>query len=52
MYEDSNINNIYMIGTDLILYYDMNYEKAAKLVTIVKSIIGDISKLAHLSLVC
>ena len=44
MYEDSNTNKINMIGAYLILYYDMNEEKAAKLMTIAKSNIDDISK--------
>ena len=37
MYEDSNKNKMNMIGAYLILYYDINDEKAAKLVTIAKS---------------
>ena len=44
MYEDSNRNQINMIGAYLILYYDINEEKAAKLMTIAKSNIDDISK--------
>ena len=37
MYEDSNRNKINMIWAYLILYYDINDEKAAKLMTITKS---------------
>ena len=44
MYEDSNRNKINMIGAYLLLYYDINEEKAAKLTTITKSNIDDISK--------
>ena len=41
MYEDSNKNKMNMIGAYLILYYDINDEKAAKLVTIAKSNIDE-----------
>ena len=41
MYEDTNKNEINMIGAYLILYYDINDEKTAKLVTIAKSNIDD-----------
>ena len=44
MYEDSNRNKINMIGAYLKLYYDINDEKVAKLMTIAKSNIGDVSK--------
>ena len=44
MYEDSNRNKIKMIGAYLILYHDINDEKVAKLMTIAKSNIDDISK--------
>ena len=44
MYEDSNRNKINMIGAYLILYHDINDEKVAKLMTIAKSNIDDISK--------
>ena len=44
MYEDSNRNKIKMIGAYLILYHDVNDEKVAKLMTIAKSNIDDISK--------
>ena len=37
MYEDSNMNKINMIGAYLILNYDINDKKAAKLMTIAKS---------------
>ena len=37
MNEDSNRNKINMIGAYLILNYDINDEKAAKLMTIAKS---------------
>ena len=46
MYEDSDRNKINMIGAYLILYYDINDEKAAKLVTIAKSDIDEKSKSA------
>ena len=46
MYEDSNRNKINMIGAYLILYYDTNDEKAAKLMTIAKSNIDENSKSA------
>ena len=44
MYEDSNRNKINMIEAYLILYYDVNEEKAWKLMTVAKSNIDDISK--------
>ena len=44
MCQDSNTNKINMIGAYLIVYYDVNDEKAAKLMTIAKSNIDDISK--------
>ena len=44
MYEDSNKNEINMIGAYLILYYGIHEEKAAKLMTTPKSNIDDISK--------
>ena len=44
MYEDSKRNIINMIGAYLILYHDINEEKVAKLMTITKSNIDDISK--------
>ena len=44
MYEDSNKNKIKMIRAYLILYHDINGEKVAKLMTISKSNIDDISK--------
>ena len=44
MYKDSNWNEINMIGAYLILYYDINEQKAAKLMIIAKSNIDDISK--------
>ena len=44
MYEDSNTNKIDMIGSYLILCYDINDEKTAKLMTIAKYDIDDISK--------
>ena len=44
MYEDSNRNKIKMIGAYLIVYHDINDEKVAKLMTIAKSNIDDISK--------
>ena len=46
MYEDSNRNKIYMIGAYLILNYDINDEKAAKLMTVAKSDIDEKSKSA------
>ena len=46
MYEDSNRNNINMIGDYLIFNYDINDEKAAKLMTIAKSITDEKSKSA------
>ena len=42
MYEDSNKSQINMIGAYLIVYYDINQEKAAKLITIPKSNIDNI----------
>ena len=44
MYKDSNKNKIKMIGAYLIPYHDINDEKVAKLMTIAKSYIDDISK--------
>ena len=44
MYEDSNRNKINMIRAYLILYHDINDQKVAKLMTIAKSDIDDISK--------
>ena len=44
MYEDFNKNKIKMIGAYLILYHDINDKKVAKLMTIAKSNIDDISK--------
>ena len=46
MYEDSNKDKIDMIGACLILYYDINDEKAAKLMTIANSNIDEKSKSA------
>ena len=46
MYEDSNRNKINMIGAYLILNYDINDEKVAKLMTIAKSNIDEKSKSA------
>ena len=46
MYKDSNRNKINIIGAYLILYYDINGEKAAKLMTIAKSNIDEKSKSA------
>ena len=46
MYEDSNRNEINMIGAYLIWDYDINDEKAAKLITIAKSYIDEKSKSA------
>ena len=46
MYEDSIRNKIIMIGAYLILNYDINVEKAAKLMTIAKSNIDEKSKFA------
>ena len=46
MYEDSNRNKINMIGAYLILNYDINDEKTAKLMTIAKSDIDEKSKSA------
>ena len=46
MYEDSNRDEINMIGTCLILYYDINDEKAAKRMTITNSNINEESKSA------
>ena len=46
MYEDSNRNKINMIGAYLILDYDMNDGKSAKLMTIAKSNIDEKSKSA------
>ena len=46
MYEDSNRNKINTIGAYLILNYDINDEKAAKLMTIAKSNIDEKSKSA------
>ena len=44
MYEGSNKNKTKMIGAYLILYHDINGEKVAKLMTMAKSNIDDISK--------
>ena len=44
MYEDSNRNKISMIGAHLKLHHSINVEKVAKLMTIAKSNIDDISK--------
>ena len=41
MCEDSNRDRMNMIGAYLILYYDMNDEKAAKLMTIPNSNIDE-----------
>ena len=46
MCEDSNRDKINMIGAYLILYYDINDEKAAKLMTIPNSNIEEQSKSA------
>ena len=46
MYEDSNKDKIDMIGTCLILYYDINDEKAAKLMTTANSNLKEKSKSA------
>ena len=46
MYDDSNRNKINMIGAYLILNYDINDKKAAKLMTIAKSDIDEKSKSA------
>ena len=46
MYEDFNRNKINMIGACLILYYDINDEKAAKRNTIANSNINEKSKSA------
>ena len=46
MYEDSNRNKMDVIVAYLILYYDINDEKAAKLMTIAKSNIDEKSKSA------
>ena len=46
MYEDSNRNKMNMIGAYLILNYDINEEKTAKLMTFVKSKIDEKSKSA------
>ena len=47
MYEDSNRNKINMIGAYLILNYDINDEKTAKLMTIAKSDIDEKLKSAQ-----
>ena len=44
MCKDSNRNKMNMIGAYLILYYDIDYEKAPKLMTIAKSDIDEKSK--------
>ena len=44
MFGDSNRNKFNMIGAYLILYHDIDDEKVAKLMTIAKSNIDDISK--------
>ena len=46
MYGDSNSNKINMIAAYLMLNYDINDEKAAKLMTIAKSNIDEKSKSA------
>ena len=46
MYEDSNRNKMNIIGAYLILNYDINEEKTAKLMTFVKSYIDEKSKSA------
>ena len=46
MYEVSNRDKINMIGACLILYYDINDEKAAKQMTIANSNINEKSKSA------
>ena len=46
MYEDSNRNKIDMIGAYLMLNYDINVEKTAKLMTFAKSNIYEKSKSA------
>ena len=44
MYADSNRDKINMIGACLILYYDINGDKAAKRMTIANSNINEKSK--------
>ena len=44
MYEDSNRNKMNMIGAYLILNYDINDQKTAKLMTFAKSNIDEKSK--------
>ena len=51
MYEDFNRNKMNMIGAYLILNYDTNEEKTAKLMTFVKSNIDEKSKSPHLTLI-
>ena len=46
MYEDSNRDKMNMIGAYLILYYDINYEKAVKPMTVSNSNIDEKSKSA------
>ena len=46
MYEDSSKNKTNMIGTYLILSYDVNHEKESKLMTFAKSNIDEKSKSA------
>ena len=46
MYEDSNRDKMNMIGACLILYHDINDEKAAKRMTIANSNINEKSKSA------
>ena len=46
MYDDFNKNKMNMIGAYLILNYDINEEKTAKLMTFVKSNIDEESKSA------
>ena len=46
MYDDSNRNKMNMIGAYLILNYDINEEKTAKLMTFAKSNIDEKSKSA------
>ena len=41
MYEDFNRNKMNMIGAYLLLYYDINDEKATKLMTNAKSSIDE-----------
>ena len=50
MYEDSSRNEIDMTGAYLIQNYDINDEKAAKLMIIAKSNIDENRNLPHLTL--